>query len=93
MADQEEIAMSGGEQLLIITSQQIRDRIAVIEKVLESWRGIPEYANTISMEIWSLKLAADLLEAAEKIVAGSPDASRSAMSICETFATEVAKDG
>lgn len=80
-------------ETLIITSRQIRDRVAVIEKVLESWKGVPCYANTIRMEIWSLTLAADLLDAAEKIVVGSADASRQAMAICETFAAEVAKDG
>lgn len=52
----------------IYTPQQILDRVATIEKVLETWKGKAEYAATIEMEIWALKVAAQTLETAHRIV-------------------------
>lgn len=85
--------MPEAEKVPVITSQQIRDRVAVIEKVRESWKGVPEYADTISMEIWALKVAADLLEVAQKVVDGTGGSDRltedsrrrCAMALCELW--------
>lgn len=66
----EETAMSEVEKILAFTPQQIRDRIAVIERVLQSWKGVPEYADTIRMQVWALGIAAGVLEQARKLVDG-----------------------
>jgi hypothetical protein len=53
---------------VIYKPEMILARVAVIEKVLESWKGVPGYAETIRMEIWALRLAAATLNRARKAV-------------------------
>lgn len=41
------------------TREQFLDRAAFIEVQIAKWRGTPAYADTLRMELFALKLAAD----------------------------------
>ena len=40
------------------TSEALIARAAFLEKQIETWKGNPEYANTLRMEAWALRFAA-----------------------------------
>jgi hypothetical protein len=57
---------------VVYTAEQILDRVAVLEKTCATWHGVPDFAATIAMQIWALKLAADVLGAARRLVDDEP---------------------
>ncbi len=45
------------------TAEKLLERAARIERQVEVWKGHPEYAQTLRMEAWALRYAAEAVAA------------------------------
>lgn len=56
------------EEGVIVTPELIAERIKLLETVRETWKGISEYADVLTMEIWAMRTAAAALQRAREAV-------------------------
>jgi hypothetical protein len=74
------------------TSEQLLARASFIDKQIATWKGNAEYANTLRMEAWALRTAAQTITNSAHVILATHAAEPAATSLlacevvhCKTF--------